>query len=156
MRYYLSSESLYESEELPQDARDAAALLASKVYYYLGEYDEALSFALNAGSAFEHEGVTPGAEEYVETVICEPISVWKMQRSVLMPYVTCVAKALDRYVEARGKAKVPTDIDNKLQGIIEGIFRRCIRDGEYKQVCILLRPRECERDCSANHSTSHF
>ncbi|KAI0814897.1 26S proteasome regulatory complex non-ATPase subcomplex Rpn2/Psmd1 subunit [Irpex lacteus] len=105
-------ESLYESDELPQDARDAAALLASKVYYYLGEYDEALSFALNAGSAFEHEGITPGAEEYVETVI---------------------SKALDRYVEARGKAAVPSDIDAKLQGIIEGIFRRCIRDGEYKQ-----------------------
>ena len=69
--YNDSSESLYESDELPQDARDAAALLASKVYYYLGEYDEALSFALNAGSAFEHEGITPGAEEYVETVICE-------------------------------------------------------------------------------------
>ena len=61
---------MYESDELPQDARDAAALLASKVYYHLGEYDEALSFALNAGSAFETEGVTPGAEEYVETVIC--------------------------------------------------------------------------------------
>ena len=61
---------MYESDELPRDARDAAALLASKVYYYLGEYDEALSFALNAGTAFEAEGVAPGGEEYVETVIC--------------------------------------------------------------------------------------
>lgn len=65
-----SSESLYESEELSGDARNSAALLASKVYYCLGEYDEALSFALSAGSAFEAEGSTPGAEEYVETVIC--------------------------------------------------------------------------------------
>jgi 26S proteasome regulatory subunit N2 len=65
------SESLYESEELSTSARDAAALLASKVYYSLGEYDEALSFALGAGSAFEAETRTPGAEEYVETVLCE-------------------------------------------------------------------------------------
>ena len=64
------SESLYESEELSGEARNSAALLASKVYYYLGEYDEALSFALSAGSAFEAEGRIPGAEEYVETVIC--------------------------------------------------------------------------------------
>lgn len=66
-----SRESLYESDELPKQARDAAALLASKVYYFLGEYDEALSFALGAGSAFEAETRTYGSEEFVETVVCE-------------------------------------------------------------------------------------
>lgn len=45
------------------------------------------------------------------------------------------AKAIDRYIEfeteeAVGKGK----IDPRLQSIIEGIFRRCIADGEYKQV----------------------
>jgi hypothetical protein len=34
----------------------------------LGEYDEALSFALGAGNAFEAESRAYGAEEYVETV----------------------------------------------------------------------------------------
>jgi hypothetical protein len=63
---------LYENDELPKDTRDAAALLASKVYYYLGEYDESLSFALGAGGAFEVEARTYGAEEYVETIVCEP------------------------------------------------------------------------------------
>ncbi len=67
----ICSESLYESEELSKEAHDAAALLASKVYYFLGEYDEALSFALSAGVAFEAESHTPGSEEYRETVICE-------------------------------------------------------------------------------------
>lgn len=64
-------ESLYDSDELPKPARDSAALLLSKVYYFLGEYDEALSFALGAGPAFEAESRTAGSEEYVETVICE-------------------------------------------------------------------------------------
>ena len=65
------SESLYESSELPKDARNVAALLASKVYYYLGEYDEALSFALGAGPAFSADIQAPGSEEYTETIICE-------------------------------------------------------------------------------------
>lgn len=70
------SESLYESEELSKDAHNSAALLASKLYYYLGDYDEALSFALGAGNAFEAEGRTPGAQEYVETVICEQLYIF--------------------------------------------------------------------------------
>ncbi len=68
---FSNSESLYESEQLPQEAHDSAALLASKVYYYLGDYEEALSFALGAGSAFENDTRSPGTEEYVETVVCE-------------------------------------------------------------------------------------
>jgi 26S proteasome regulatory subunit N2 len=61
---------LYEDDGLSEDARDWAALLASKVYYFLGEYDEALSFALAAGSAFESEARSHRAQEYVETVVC--------------------------------------------------------------------------------------
>jgi 26S proteasome regulatory subunit N2 len=68
---FVLSESLYEGEELPKDARDSAALLASKVYYYLGEYDDALSFALGAGNAFNQETRISGSEEYVETIVCE-------------------------------------------------------------------------------------
>lgn len=67
----VSRESLYENDELPKEARDSAALLASKVYYFLAEYDEALSFALGAGGAFEAETRVYGSEEYIETVVCE-------------------------------------------------------------------------------------
>lgn len=70
LRYCFDSESLYESNELKKDAKSSAALLASKVYYFLGEYDEALSFALGAGHAFEAESRALGSEEYVETVVC--------------------------------------------------------------------------------------
>ena len=70
-RQLRSRESLYEDDNLPAETRDTAALLASKVYYFLGEYDEALSFALGAGSAFENETRVFGSEEYVETVVCE-------------------------------------------------------------------------------------
>ncbi|KAI0067808.1 26S proteasome regulatory complex non-ATPase subcomplex Rpn2/Psmd1 subunit [Artomyces pyxidatus] len=104
-------ESLYDSDELPLEARHSAALLASKVYYYLEEYDEALSFALGAGSAFEQDSKTPGSEEYVETVI---------------------SKAIDRYIQTR-TAEHPDKVDPRLGKIIEGIFARCIQNGEYRQ-----------------------
>ncbi|KZT30619.1 26S proteasome regulatory complex non-ATPase subcomplex Rpn2/Psmd1 subunit [Neolentinus lepideus HHB14362 ss-1] len=115
-------ESLYENEELPKEARDAAALLASKVYYYLGEYDEALSFALGAGSAFEEESRTRQSAEYVETI---------------------VSKAIDRYIQARSES---TDkLDSRLSIIIESIFKRCIDEGEYKQaIGIALESRRLD------------
>ncbi len=65
------SEFLYESPDLPTEARNSAALLASKVYYYLEEYDEALTFALGAGNAFQQDSGIPGDDEYIETLICE-------------------------------------------------------------------------------------
>jgi 26S proteasome regulatory subunit N2 len=68
--HLLVREALYEDNELPQNTRHLAALLASKVYYFLAEYDEALSFALGAGSAFQKEFKVPASEEYVETIIC--------------------------------------------------------------------------------------
>ncbi|KAK1229676.1 proteasome regulatory particle base subunit [Marasmius sp. AFHP31] len=108
-------ESLYDNEELAKEARDSAALLASKVYYYLGEYEEALSFALGAGSAFEAEYRVQGSEEYVETVL---------------------SKAIDRYIERRSQEQVygkADKIDPRLRTIIESIFSRCITEGEYKQ-----------------------
>ena len=64
-------EFLYESPDLPIEARNSAALLASKVYYYLEEYDEALTFALGAGNAFQQDSGAPGDDEYIETLICE-------------------------------------------------------------------------------------
>ncbi|KIY50568.1 26S proteasome subunit RPN2a [Fistulina hepatica ATCC 64428] len=111
-------ESLYEDTSLPAEARDLAALLASKVYYFLGEYDDALYFALCAGSAFDIDlksdaNRIPGIDEYAETVI---------------------SKALDRYIEQRSQPEAEdAAVDPKLQSIVERIFQRSINDGDYKQ-----------------------
>jgi len=43
-----------------------AALVVSKVYYHLGEYDESMMFALGAGKLFD----ISSKDEYVETIIC--------------------------------------------------------------------------------------
>lgn len=53
------------SKELAPENRPFAALLISKIYFYMGFQDEAVEFALKAGVAFgkESEG------EYRETII---------------------------------------------------------------------------------------
>jgi 26S proteasome regulatory subunit N2 len=127
---------MYEADDMPNEARDLAALLASKIYYYLGEYDEALSFALGAANAFEAEARAHTAEEYVETVVCT---------SSIRPYLPTSpyssfspAKAIDRYIHLRSdetSGSNPDKIDPRLHSIIQGIFSRCIEDREYKQVC---------------------
>lgn len=57
-------EVLYEDEQFSE--RHLAALVASKVYYHLGEYDESMIFALGAGELFD----ITAKSEYVETIIC--------------------------------------------------------------------------------------
>jgi 26S proteasome regulatory subunit N2 len=103
------------------------------VYYYLEEYDEALSFALGAGSAFQQDSSIPGDDEYIETLICKPFPT-KRHRILLNATVT--AKAIDRYIEARTEEHSGTQakVDPRLQDVIESIFSRCIQNGEYKQV----------------------
>jgi 26S proteasome regulatory subunit N2 len=58
------SEILYEKDNFGQ--RQLAALVASKVYYHLGEYEEALTFALGAGKLFD----ISLKNDYVETIVC--------------------------------------------------------------------------------------
>jgi 26S proteasome regulatory subunit N2 len=137
-------EALYENDELPKDTRDVAALLASKVYYYLGEYDESLSFALGAGGAFEVEARTYGAEEYVETIVCETFVLPTVCLNLFSTtsITTFLAKAIDRYIQLRCQEQTGKreKLDPRLQTIIESIFKQCIDEGDYTQVCRLSAP----------------
>ncbi|GAA5903602.1 hypothetical protein JCM6882_002998 [Rhodosporidiobolus microsporus] len=113
-------ESLSESSTFP--SRSLAALVASKLYYHLASHDEALRFALGAGKLFNVEltGEYDASEaEYVETVI---------------------AKAIDSYIASRVAAAAPAagaeavgPADERLEAIVERMFERCERDGEWKQ-----------------------
>ncbi len=63
-------EALYEDSQFPE--RELAALVASKVYYNLQEYDESMVFALGAGKLFDldHEG------EYEDTIISKCVDTY--------------------------------------------------------------------------------
>ncbi len=83
------------SSELPNNAKPLASLLISKVYFYMNIQDEAVEFALSAGSAFQQEP----EGEYRETII---------------------AGCLDRAIQqtAAGETMSP-----KLSAIVDGVLR---------------------------------
>ncbi|KAL8484628.1 hypothetical protein ACS0TY_027070 [Phlomoides rotata] len=103
-------ESLYEDEEF--DQRQLAALLVSKVFYYLGELNDSLSYALGAGPLFD----VSEDSDYVHTLL---------------------AKAIDEYASLKTKAAETNDesavIDPRLEAIVERMLDKCIVDGKYQQ-----------------------
>ena len=98
---------MYEDKMYPSEVRQLAALVASKVYYHLGSYEDSLSYALGAGPLFD---VTHGSQ-YVETII---------------------AKCIDSYTSRRNEEWAT--IDNRLEDIVNRMFDRytSIRRDEIK------------------------
>ncbi|CAL5215275.1 unnamed protein product [Lathyrus oleraceus] len=105
-------ESLYEDEEFDQHQRQLAALLVSKVFYYLGELNDSLSYALGAGPLFD----VSEDSDYVHTLL---------------------AKAIDEYASLKSKAAESSDesikVDPRLEAIVERLLDKCIVDGKYQQ-----------------------
>lgn len=56
---------MYEDETFPE--RELAALVASKVYYHLQEYNESMVFALGAGKLLDLDK----GGEFEQTIICK-------------------------------------------------------------------------------------
>ncbi|RUP51626.1 hypothetical protein BC936DRAFT_146875 [Jimgerdemannia flammicorona] len=115
-------EILYEDEGFPQ--RELAALIASKVYYHLGAFDESLTFALGAGQLFD----ASAKSEYVETII---------------------AKCIHKYITLRSnqyeEPETAVEIDPRLEDVVERMFKRCEEDGEFKQsIGIALESRRLD------------
>ncbi|KAB2092407.1 hypothetical protein ES319_A02G028900v1 [Gossypium barbadense] len=105
-------ESLYEDEEFGQHQRQLAALLVSKVFYYLGELNDSLSYALGADPLFD----VSEDSDYVHTLL---------------------AKAIDEYASFRSKAAESSDeaakVDPRLEEIVERMLDKCIMDRKYQQ-----------------------
>ena len=94
------------------EQRKLAALVASKVYYNLGSFEDSLTFALGAGDLFD----VNARNEYVESII---------------------SKCIDQYIKLRKqqfeKPDVSTVIDPRLEAIVNRMFQRCLDDGQYRQ-----------------------
>ncbi|KAG4391723.1 hypothetical protein GLYMA_05G241500v4 [Glycine max] len=115
-------ESLHEDEEFDQHQRQLAALLVSKVFYYLGELNDSLSYALGAGPLFD----VSEDSDYVHTLL---------------------AKAIDEYASLKSKAAESSDesikVDPRLEAIVERLLDKCIVDGKYQQA--MGTATECRR-----------
>lgn len=104
------SEILHEDKAFHQ--HDLAALVASKVYYHLGSFEDALTYALGAGNLFD----VNARNEYVDTIIAKCIDFYIQQRIDM--------------VENPEEAK---PIDERLEAIVNKMLQRCLDDAQYRQ-----------------------
>ncbi|KAG0449025.1 hypothetical protein HPP92_027508 [Vanilla planifolia] len=100
---------LYETRNLN---KASCCVCCFKVFYYLGELNDSLSYALGAGPLFD----VSEDSDYAHTLL---------------------AKALDEYASLRAKNaksnEVASAIDPRLEAIVERMLDKCISDGKYQQ-----------------------
>lgn len=75
-------EELHDSVSLPESTRQLASLLASKVYFHLGEYDESVHFALASGPLFEGG---KARSLYIDTILSRCIDTYVQHRQGTTP-----------------------------------------------------------------------
>jgi 26S proteasome regulatory subunit N2 len=105
-------EELSEDESFP--GADLAAAIASRCFYHLQEYKDALRLALSAGKYFD----ISIKSEYVDTLLAKCIDEYKSQR-------------LQQEAETDPTKIIP--IDPRIQNILEQMFQRCYRDFCFEQ-----------------------
>lgn len=123
------SEAVDKIEVLYEDVafkhRELASLVASKVYYHLGAFNESLTYALGAGDLFNVNDTS----EYVETII---------------------SKCIDHYTKLRvsnieASKEEEKQIDPRLEAVVNRMFQRCFDDKMFKQaVGIALETRRID------------
>lgn len=97
--------------------RELAALVASKVYYHLGEFEDSVTFALGAGERLNFEGT----DEYTLTIL---------------------SKCIDKYTADR---QAGNEADVKLVLVMERVFQRCMTAKQYRQTAgIALETRRMD------------
>eukprot|EP01047_Picozoa_sp_COSAG01_P011769 COSAG01_NODE_518_length_16019_cov_9.486809_9_plen_854_part_00 len=125
---------MYDNEDFGN--RNLAALVTSKVYFHLGELEDALEYALYAGPMFD----VWARKEYQETI---------------------AAKCIDKYIEIRtvrsdaemagttlseDATSLEPVLFERLEAIVENMFERCFQDKEFKQALgIALESRRLDK-----------
>lgn len=101
---------LWEEEKFA--GRQLAALVASKVFFYLEDYANSVAYALHAGSLFDLNGPR---SEYVDTI---------------------VTKIIDEYTRLRNhnaENKQALPISAELEAIVNRVLERCFEDKQLHQ-----------------------
>eukprot|EP00310_Coccolithus_braarudii_P023899 CAMPEP_0183357400 /NCGR_PEP_ID=MMETSP0164_2-20130417/46166_1 /TAXON_ID=221442 /ORGANISM="Coccolithus pelagicus ssp braarudi, Strain PLY182g" /LENGTH=312 /DNA_ID=CAMNT_0025530999 /DNA_START=23 /DNA_END=958 /DNA_ORIENTATION=- len=129
------AESLSDIEALYEDAlfphRQLAALVASKVYFYLGEMGDALQFALGAGALFR---VDEGSE-YVDTLLAKAID----------NYCELHRKRTEPVAMADSEAAAEVTIDSRLSELVDRMVESSLAKRSYQLVLgLALESRRLE------------
>lgn len=148
------AEVLYEDASFSY--RTLAALVASKVYYHLGAYEEALNFALGAGDLLDLSGASERGSEYIDTIVSHCIAKYIQQRVQIAqelmdshgprvaPAAADAGAASTARPDAHGTAKAgladaadaamePVSMDPRLEAIVCRMLQHCIATGAHKQ-----------------------
>jgi hypothetical protein len=118
--------------------RELAAAVASRCFFHLEEYNDALRLALGAGAHFDVSAApssrTSAENQYVDTM---------------------VAKCIDKYVELRTQDEGDSAIaiDPRMTGIVERMFERCYGDGGKSALLQFLSTTAFGRVCSTSTRT---
>uniref|UniRef100_H3H6T6 26S proteasome non-ATPase regulatory subunit 1/RPN2 N-terminal domain-containing protein n=2 Tax=Phytophthora ramorum TaxID=164328 RepID=H3H6T6_PHYRM len=120
-------EELSEEKGFPD--RELAAYVASKCFFHLEEYEDALRLALGAGKYLDLNT----RSQYTDTIIA-----------------TCI----DNYVAVRAKEDTEAEkaLDPRLTHVVERMFERCYAAGEFRQAMgIALETRRLDqvKECLA-------
>ncbi|XP_017083244.1 26S proteasome non-ATPase regulatory subunit 1 [Drosophila eugracilis] len=103
-------EMLHEDRSFPENK--LAGMVASKVFYHLGSFEDALTYALGAGDLFD----VNARNEYTETIIAKCIDFYIAQR-----------------VEFIENPKEASSVDERLEGIVNRMIQRCLDDNQFRQ-----------------------
>ncbi|KAJ5731324.1 26S proteasome regulatory complex non-ATPase subcomplex Rpn2/Psmd1 subunit [Penicillium malachiteum] len=95
-------EALYEDESFPE--RELAALVASKVYYHLQEYNESMVLALGAGKLFKLDN----GGEYEETIIAKCVDTFISLSAAQKPSTGDQSAHLNQSFPASGEGATST------------------------------------------------
>lgn len=122
-------EMLYENEGFKE--RELAALVASKVYYHLGSFDNALQYGLGANKLFNVDE----SSEYVETIIAKCIDHYTKLQVENFELEQQQQAGINEDDESMMKVEKPQRkvIDPRLEDIVNRMFARCFEDKKFKQ-----------------------
>lgn len=121
-RLYVYSEALSESTSaLNTASRQAASLLSSKLYFYLGSMDEAVDAALSAGDAFAQDSAPVAGSSNGES----------SQKATREYQDTVIAQCLDRAILQRSQGN---ELDSRLRSIVENVLENNLSNKELGSV----------------------
>ena len=146
LNFFTYSEALKDEEDFPE--KELAASVASKVFYYLEEYDEALKFALEAGTKFN---LTEDSK-YVETLIHKCIDQYIDKRKRQYDRQSRLEEAQKDISEQdlmQGVQSCEDDelmIDPRMENVINRMFDKCYADNQYNQaIGIAIESRRLDK-----------
>ncbi|CAL8106059.1 unnamed protein product [Calicophoron daubneyi] len=128
------SESVSKIEILQEDTNfkynKLAAILASKVYYHLAEYEDALHFALCAEELFD----TNSPSEFVETMLSKCIDKYIELRAAQEKTSDAMGIGLPRQESTGDRSWGASGSTYKrLEFVVDKMFDRCFEHKQYKQ-----------------------